>query len=149
MEKTANIPVVSIVSTRHVIDLQENAYLGVKLVFMEKSVIKVIPFFMLKTIFIYFIFLFSMSICLYNFVIKMLLYFKSFLKTLKVHNKVVMFIIKYCCSMSMEKSISGTGYTLGSCVFHSLLYCIASHYGWLNFLEVIFLNNFKPKTCIS
>uniref|UniRef100_A0A8W8MSG1 Multiple epidermal growth factor-like domains 10 n=1 Tax=Magallana gigas TaxID=29159 RepID=A0A8W8MSG1_MAGGI len=40
MEKTANIPVVSIVSTRHVIDLQENAYLGVKLVFMEKSVIK-------------------------------------------------------------------------------------------------------------
>lgn len=149
MEKTANIPVVSIVSTRHVKDLQENAYLGVKLVFMEKSVIKVIPFFMLKTIFIYFIFLFSMSICLYNFVIKMLLYFKSFLKTLKVHNKVVMFIIKYCCSMSMEKSISGTGYTLGSCVFHSLLYCIASHYGWLNFLEVIFLNNFKPKTCIS
>lgn len=41
MEKTANINAVSIVSTRHVIDLLENVYHGVKRVIMEKGVIKV------------------------------------------------------------------------------------------------------------
>lgn len=41
MVKTANIPAVSIVSTRHVIDLLENVYPGVKRVIMEKGVIKV------------------------------------------------------------------------------------------------------------
>lgn len=41
MVKTANITAVSIVSTRHVIDLLENVYHGVKRVIMEKGVIKV------------------------------------------------------------------------------------------------------------
>lgn len=58
MVKTANIPEVSIVSTRHVIDLLENVYPGVKRVIMEKGVIKVnfvvvLKFYIHEFIFIY------------------------------------------------------------------------------------------------
>lgn len=48
MVKTANIPAVRIVSTRHVTDLTENVYPGVTRGFMEKGVIKVNVFVFLK-----------------------------------------------------------------------------------------------------
>lgn len=82
MVKTANITAVSIVSTRHVIDLLENVYHGVKRVIMEKGVIKVNFVTVLKLYIHEFVFIYVFMIFFY----KVLLYFELFDRTYIVNN---------------------------------------------------------------
>lgn len=83
MVKTANIPAVSIVSTRHVIDLLENVYHGVKGVIMEKGVIKVNFVAVLKLYTHEFVFIYVFMIF---FFVKDLNYFELFDRTYIVNN---------------------------------------------------------------
>lgn len=134
MVKTANITAVSIVSTRHVIDLLENVYHGVKRVIMEKGVIKVNFVAVLKLYTHEFVFIYVFMI----FFVKDLNYVELFDRTYIVNNYVVLFVTECRCRKSTEKSICRTCYTLDSCIFHSHFHCSDSHSGRLCF-PVVFI----------